>query len=287
MNAIKQSKLSLQGLAAGDAFGQRLFGRRMISHIKSKTYPEGIWPWTDDTAMAISIVEVLRDHGHIEQDALAAKFAERYRLEPNRGYGSGAHYILDQLGKGGDWRKLAPGLFAGGSFGNGAAMRIAPLGAYFAGNPEKAKEEAIKSAVITHSHPEAQAGAIAVAVAAALTAAEASLNRSDFISHVEGYIPESEVRDKVRLSKDIPAGDTSRAAHTLGTGMNISAQDTAPFCIWCAANHLNDFEAALWQTVSGAGDQDTTCAIVGGIVASSAGTMPRKLLEHIEPLPDI
>ncbi len=287
MKAIKRSKLSLQGLAAGDTFGQRLFDRRMRSHLKSKTYPEGIWRWTDDTAMAISIVEVLRDHGRIEQDLLASKFAERYRLEPNRGYGSGAHYILEQIGQGGDWRKLAPGLFDGGSFGNGAAMRIAPLGAYFAGDPDRAKEEAIKSAVITHSHPEASAGAIAVAVAAALTASEANLNRTDFISRVEHFIPESEVRTKVSLSKNIPSGDTFRAADTLGTGMNISAQDTVPFCIWCAANHLNDFEAALWQTVSGAGDQDTTCAIVGGIVAPSAGTMPRKLLEHIEPLPEL
>lgn len=45
--------------------------------------------------------------------------------------------------------------------------------------------------------------------------------------------------------------------------------DTVPFCMWCAARHLFDFEEAMWTTVAGLGDRDTTCAIVGGIVAMS------------------
>lgn len=53
------------------------------------------------------------------------------------------------------------------------------------------------------------------------------------------------------------------------------AQDTAPFALYCAAHHLHDFEAALWTTVNGLGDRDTTCAIVGSIVSLSTG------IEHI------
>jgi ADP-ribosylglycohydrolase len=34
---------------------------------------------------------------------------------------------------------------------------------------------------------------------------------------------------------------------------------------------LSDYEEAMWQTVSGFGDRDTTCAIVGGIVAAYTG----------------
>ena len=49
------------------------------------------------------------------------------------------------------------------------------------------------------------------------------------------------------------------------------APDTVPFTLWCAARHLDDFEAAMWTTVSGLGDRDTTCAIVGGIVALYVG----------------
>ena len=54
-----------------------------------------------------------------------------------------------------------------GSFGNGAAMRVAPVGAYFAGDIGAVVEQAARSSVITHTHDEAIAGSIAVAVAAA------------------------------------------------------------------------------------------------------------------------
>jgi ADP-ribosylglycohydrolase len=77
----------------------------------------------------------------------------------------------------------------------------------------------------------------------------------------------------------------NEAAHLLGTGQQISAQDTVPFCIWCAAYHLDDYAEALWHTVSGLGDRDTTCAIVGGIVALSAKNIPLDWIEHREPLP--
>jgi ADP-ribosylglycohydrolase len=61
------------------------------------------------------------------------------------------------------------------------------------------------------------------------------------------------------------------AAALLGNGSLISAQDTVPFALWCAAGHLDDYEEALWTTVSGLGDRDTTCAIAGGIVACYTG----------------
>jgi hypothetical protein len=43
----------------------------------------------------------------------------------------------------------------------------------------------------------------------------------------------------------------------------------------------------MWVTVAGLGDRDTTCAIVGGIVALSAGQVPLDWIEKREPLPDI
>jgi hypothetical protein len=36
----------------------------------------------------------------------------------------------------------------------------------------------------------------------------------------------------------------------------VSGQDTVPFALWSAACHLNDYEEALWATVSGLGDRD-------------------------------
>lgn len=57
----------------------------------------------------------------------------------------------------------------------------------------------------------------------------------------------------------------------LGNGSQVISEDTVPFCVWCAARHLDDYEEAMWQTVSALGDRDTTCAIVGGIVVLAVG----------------
>jgi ADP-ribosylglycohydrolase len=67
----------------------------------------------------------------------------------------------------------------------------------------------------------------------------------------------------------------------------VTAQDTVPFVLWSAACHLNDYEEALWATVSGLGDRDTTCAMVGGVVVMHAGVrnIPRAWLDCQEPIP--
>ena len=60
-----------------------------------------------------------------------------------------------------------------------------------------------------------------------------------------------------------------------------------PFAPWCAARHLDSFEDALWSTVSGLGDRDTTCAIVGGVVALAVGRegIPDAFVAAREALP--
>src|SRR4029077_6405648 len=102
------------------------------------------------------------------QDALAQRFAERFGEEPDRGYGKMARIILRSLLRGDDWRRASAAAFGGtGSMGNGAAMRVAPLGAWFADDLGRVVTEARARAEVTHAHAEGQAGAIAVALAAA------------------------------------------------------------------------------------------------------------------------
>lgn len=49
-----------------------------------------------------------------------------------------------------------------------------------------------------------------------------------------------------------------------------------------------DYETALWVTAGGMGDVDTTCAIVGGVVAARVGRagVPADWIATREPLPD-
>lgn len=281
---LDRMRLSLDGLSVGDGFGERFFREDADALIAAGTLPRARWEWTDDTAMAISIFEVLREKGTIDQDLLAKRFAKRWLLEPGRGYGAGALGLLERISDGEPWREVSPSLFSGqGSLGNGGAMRVAPLGAFFAGEPvARIVAEARASAEVTHAHPEGQAGAIAVALAAAFVARG---GREGLLAHVIEHTPEGETREGLRRAAALPESASVRlAASVLGTGYKVSAPDTVPFALWAAADELVSFTEALWATVEGLGDRDTTCAIVGGIVALAA-PIPDAWLAAREALP--
>jgi ADP-ribosylglycohydrolase len=282
--SLTKAKRSLEGLSVGDAFGE-LFFRISPYETTSSQLPPETWRWTDDTHMALSIVEVLENYGCIDQDVLAQAFARRFTLEPHRGYAGGAMRLLTQISTGGNWRDLSPRLFGSGSFGNGSAMRAAPIGGYFFNDLKQAAKQARLSAVVTHAHIEGQAGAIAVAVSAAIAANDSFPRGNDFLKEVLPYVPDSMTKDRIQLAMQIPSDDINTARLKLGTGNEVSCQDTVPFCLWCSAHNVDDFEQALWITAKGFGDVDTTCAIVGGIVALSAKEIPALWLKHREPLP--
>lgn len=280
---------SLEALALGDAFGERWFPlfrdrSRAYAEIRARITPrEPAWHWTDDTAMALAVQQVLDQGGFIDQDRLALCFARTFDADQGRGYGHGMHILLPQLLlEPASWRTLAPTLFEGGSLGNGAAMRVAPLGAWFADDLERVVEQATLSAEVTHAHPQGVAGAVAVAVAAALSARGALT-----IEAVREATPEGPVRDGLARAVDVPF-DTEpwRASDILGNGQRIRADDTVPFAVWTAARHPDDLEAALWATAEAFGDVDTTCAIAGGIVGARTGVdgVPREWLDRREGL---
>ena len=296
MSSPQHAHASLDGLVMGDAFGDGWFTRSDEDAEElwaARELRPAPWLWTDDSAMAFVLFAHLMTHGEVQPDALAREFAAEYERDPSRGYGPSMHGILRRIGDGEDWQAVTTGQFGGqGSYGNGAAMRVAPLGAWFRDDLVAAAEQARLSALTTHAHPEAVAGAVAVAVAAALAAAGAdqqALPRAEFLREVASLVPESDVRSGLLVAANF-SGRTSvrHAASVLGSGTLISAPDTVPFALWCAAGQLDDLPEALWQTVAGWGDRDTTCAIAGGVVAARTGTagIPSAWLEACEAIPD-
>ncbi|MEU3656515.1 ADP-ribosylglycohydrolase family protein [Streptomyces sp. NPDC032161] len=284
---FERALASLRGLAVGDALGSQFFVPVNYPLLKQGGLPPGPWQWTDDTEMAASVVAVLVAHGRIDQDALARSFAEHHDFD--RGYGPAVNRLLRLVREGGDWRELASALFQGqGSWGNGSSMRIAPLGAWYADDPEQATHQAEISSYITHQHREAVAGAMAVAAAAALAAASAGPPApTEFLDGVIDLVPRSAVGAGLRRARDmLDYDDAGTVAAVLGNGRRTSAHDTVPFALWSAARHLGDFEQAFWGTARAGGDVDTTCAIVGGIVAASgAGAPPADWAAQTEELP--
>ncbi|GGM40951.1 hydrolase [Micromonospora sonchi] len=287
---------ALAGLSVGDALGSQFFvpGRRP-SDLVAGRLPPALWQWTDDTEMACSVLAALAEAGRIDRDALALAFAER--CEPYRGYGPGAVRILRLIRTGTPWPVAAAAAFDGqGSCGNGAAMRVAPLGAYFADSISRAAAQARASAEVTHAHPEGIAGAVAVAVAAALAArARLDGDRPEPARLLAGVAaaldPASEVHRGVRRVAGLLGRPLDEIVAAVGNGSRVTAQDTVAFTCWVAATHLEDYPAAVRACVEAGGDVDTTAAIAGGMVAAYTGVgtpggVPTDWLAAREPLPD-
>ncbi|MEU9069581.1 ADP-ribosylglycohydrolase family protein [Streptomyces sp. NPDC048109] len=278
---------SLRGLSVGDALGSQFFVPANYPLLGRRELPPGTWQWTDDTEMACSVVSVLAAHHRIDQDALALSFAHHHDFD--RGYGPAVNRLLRLVREGGDWRELAAALFNGqGSWGNGAAMRIAPLGAWYADDPEQATHQAEISAYPTHQHREAVVGAMAVAAAAALAADPAGPPPAHaLLDGVIALVPKSAVGAGLRRARDmLDYGDAATVAAVLGCGRRTTAHDTVPFALWSAARALGEYETAFWTTAEVGGDVDTTCAIVGGVVAAGkGGAPPAEWAGRVEALP--
>ncbi|MEU7876353.1 ADP-ribosylglycohydrolase family protein [Dactylosporangium sp. NPDC049140] len=281
---------SLDGLSVGDALGAQFFVPGTTwEDLLDGTAPAGSWPWTDDTEMASVLAAELGRPGAVDQDRLARAFAERF--EPYRGYGGGAVVILRRIREGEPWRVVTRDAFGGqGSMGNGAAMRVAPLGAFHAGDTRTAALEAMRSAEVTHAHAEGILGAVAVAVAAA-EVGWARLVRHrpeprELLDAVAGYLVDSQVLDGLRRARGLLGASVGEAAYELGNGSQVLAQDTVPFALWVAATRLDDYPAAIRACVEAGGDVDTTGAIVGGVVAAFTGRggIPEAWLAQREPL---
>jgi ADP-ribosylglycohydrolase len=284
---LARARCSLDGLSVGDAFGERFFQPFDITQmlLERRATPAPPWRWTDDTAMALSVVEILERSGRIVEGDLAEAFARRYREEPERGYGEGARVILAAIARKVPWEKAAGAAFGGqGSKGNGAAMRAAPIGAYFADDLAAVVANASRSAAPTHAHADGAAGAIAVAVAAALAPTHRASSTRTFLRAVAEHVPEGATRDGIAKAAELaPDLEATAAVERLGNGSLVLSADTVPFALYAASRHLGDYEEALWYTVSGLGDRDTTCAIVGGILALTAA-VPQEMIENRETL---
>ena len=287
---LARARLSLEGLSFGDAFCSQFFvGRTYDHHFAARSTPPGPWMYTDDTVMALSVYESLARNGAIDQYELARDFARRYTDDIYRGYGPAAHGILRDIHLGTPWRNVSYAVFNGtGSMGNGGAMRVAPIGGYFADDLARVAKEADASAEVTHAHPEGRAGAVAVAVAAAraFQMRGREVARGDFLLPAIEYTPKGKTRDGLQAALAlVPATEIEDAVRLLGNGSKVTAPDTVPLAVWLAERFAEDLPAGLWAVIEAGGDVDTVGAMVGGVVALHAPrTIPQTWFALREPL---
>ena len=105
---MARALVSLDGLSVGDAFGERFFLHPHVAQliIGERGLPEPPWRYTDDTQMALSIVETLRGAWRDRAEpSWRSAFGEHY--DPSRGYGPAMHRILRGINDGEDWQTVA------------------------------------------------------------------------------------------------------------------------------------------------------------------------------------
>ena len=145
---------AMLGSALGDAIGELAFQYPERNTLSAVVESLAELRYTDDTAMAIGLASSLVERGYVDGQHLGGAFRRNFEQEPWRGYATGPPTIFSMVRSTGiSYTKAAQSLFGGGgSLGNGAAMRIAPLGLFFHYSSEL-YQQACGSAEITHSHP--------------------------------------------------------------------------------------------------------------------------------------
>ena len=226
------------------------------NNIKTKEFPlfqEGCH-FTDDTVMTIAVAEALMNGG--ERDHFIDAMKKYGRMYPGAGYG----------GRFGSW------LFSDSrkpynSWGNGSAMRVSPVGSWVdAGCDYEAVYDAvdryaIRSAEVTHNHPEGIKGARAVAYAIVL---------------MRHWRKEGAIEGGKRQLREALEGEYGYdLSHTLDEirptyQFDESCQGTVPQAI-IAFLESTDFEDAIRNAISLGGDSDTLAAITGGIAEAAYG----------------
>lgn len=265
---------SLIGTAVGDSLGagsEGFFGYREVREIGQR--------YTDDTAMMIGVAESLVENKGFNGEQMAKRFVENYYQEPWRGYGSTPPRIFRAIKSGISWQEAPQKVFPQGSYGNGAAMRIAPIGLFYYDDPEKLREMAYQTSRITHTHQLGMEGAAleALAVAFALNEEANFLEKLKDFTKVELYQRKLERIEKLLEKKE----DKNEVVKELGNG--IEAFNSVPTAIYSFSVNPR-FEEALVYAVSLGGDSDTIGAMTGAIAGAWHGVeeIPKRWIAKLE-----
>jgi poly(ADP-ribose) glycohydrolase ARH3 len=237
--------------------------------------PQGELVYTDDTEMAIGVCECLVRHGRVDPDALAKIFAENYT--PGRGYGPGAATILEAVRDGRSWRDVTRSVYPDGSFGNGAAMRVAPIGLAFHDDLDRVADEARLSASVTHVHPLGVDGAVVLATAVALLITDEPFVHAAFCRRLAARAATEEFRWQLETAAKLGAADS------IQFGNGIEAQRSVVTAICCFGLASERHEHAIARALSLGGDVDTIAAMAGALSGAHLGVsaVPQLLIERM------
>ncbi|SMB97036.1 poly(ADP-ribose) glycohydrolase ARH3 [Thermanaeromonas toyohensis ToBE] len=241
--------------------------------------------YTDDTEMMIGLAESLLRCQGIDGDDLARTFCRNFNTR--RGYGPGTAAVLDLISQGKPWEEASQMVFPGGSYGNGAAMRVAPVACFYAREPAQLRRAAIVSARVTHAHPLAMEGAALQAYAISLSLSSTGpIDAFKFVEKLRDFLsPEGEeYRKKLGCVEELLRSTPSRDEVIARLGNDSRATHSVCTAIYAFLRHLESFEEALVYAVNLGGDTDTIGAMTGAISGAYHGKdgIPPRWLDKLE-----
>ncbi len=274
---VQKSKFrgALVGTAVGDGLGAPFEGRSKVSpaEVAAVAWGHLELTYTDDTHMMIGVAESLIKYPDFDGADMARTLVRNYEMEPWRGYGPGPPGIFRRIKAGVAWDEAARDDYRGGSYGNGAAMRVAPVGLVYHDDPVKLREVAHQSARITHAHELGREGAALQAYAVALATGLApgkAFDRADFLAKLTAFTVAGCYRAKLgRFAALLEMPDKGRVVAGLGNG--VAALDSVPAAIFAFWLQPHSFEQAVLYAVSLGGDTDTIGAMAGAIAGAYLG----------------
>lgn len=231
------------GAIAGDMIGSPYEGYP----IKHTRFDLVVSAFTDDTVLTIAIAYSILNEADIASSL--KKFAEKYYNLP---YGGGFRSWVRSR----DSRPY-------GSFGNGSAMRVSPVGFAY-DSVEEVLHQAERTAAVTHNHPEGIKGARATALAI--------------------YLAETgESKDTIRKEiSDRFSYDLNRTVDEIrpNYSFDITCQGSVPESI-VAFLDSDSWEDAVRKSISLGGDADTMACITGGIAQAFYQKIPENIAEAV------
>ncbi|MFX0068114.1 MAG: ADP-ribosylglycohydrolase family protein [Promethearchaeota archaeon] len=256
------------GSAIGDALGRPREGLG-ISKTEDLEF-EG--RYTDDTEMMIGMAESLIEKRAFDGEHMAQTFIKNF--DPTRGYGLGPPRVFNLIMSGESWNRASMNLFGGsGSFGNGASMRIAPVGLFYHNDFSQMRSVAYSSSQITHSHELGKEGAVlqAYAIALALKKVPPSLEQLRVLDELKKLISNPIYQQKLERIRNLLSGTPHKREVIKELGNGIEAFNSVPTSIYSFLSHLNSFKSAVIYAVSLGGDADTIGAMTGAMAGAYHG----------------
>ncbi len=279
---------ALLGTAVGDAIGADFEGRPAVeaAAIEQAADVKPVLAYTDDTHMMIGMAESLVQKQGFDGEHMAHVFIRNYESEPWRGYGSGPPTVFRMIMSGEHWDKAADKLYQGGSYGNGSAMRIAPLALLYHDDLDMLREVSYRSSRITHSHPLGKEGAAlqAFAIAMLVTVTDrGSFSSNEFLSRLIDLSQLEIYKKKLHNAGTLLADpDKTKIISELGNG--VEAFNSVPTAILCFLAHQDSFKSAVLFAASLGGDADTIVAMTGALSGAYLGikSMPDEWHDKLE-----